>query len=388
MMRRAAATAAAMVVLSGCGYRGAQSLPLPGAIGGSDTYQVTAVFADATTLVPRESCKSNDTVIGSVVSIELDEQLQARVVCSVKDGVTLPANSIATLRETSLLGERYVDFDPPAGVAARGRLQAGAVIHADSTHAVPDAEMVLGALSQLLNGGSLGSLQTISRELGSALSSSDLNGTARELEHAVSQLDEHRADIVHTLEAMDRLTSQLSRQRQVIGRTLDTVPGAVAVLDRQRPKIVQTLRALSALSKEAVPLIRDSKAATVSDLQHLAPVLEQLSKQSHQISTAIGAAITFPFPHNSRKLIKGDYGGMFGTIALDITSLNKLLALQATMPDASTTGGNPSATPPSSGSVLPDLGLGDVQGLLDGVLGVQNGTAPLNLSQLLGGGGS
>lgn len=385
MMRRVGMGAAAMAVLSGCSYHGAQSLPLPGAIGGSDTYQVTAVFTDATTLVPKESCTSNDTVIGSVVSITLDARLRARVVCTVKDGVNLPANAIATLRETSLLGERYVDFDPPAGVAAHGRLQPGAVVQAGSSHAVPDTEMVLGALSQLLNGGSLGSLQTISRELGAALGSSDLHATAAELEHAVGQLDEHRADIVHTLEAMDRLTRQLSRQREVIGRTLDTVPGALAVLDRQRPKLVTTLRALSALSKEAVPLIRDSKAATVSDLQHLAPVLEQLSKQSHQISTAIGAAITFPFPHNSRNLIKGDYGGMFGTIALDITSLNKLLAARAPVPDA---GSRAPAGSPSSGAGLPPLDLGDVQGLLDGVLGAQNGTSPLNLSQLLGGGGS
>lgn len=385
-MTVATAAAAGLVVLSGCDYRGAQSLPLPGAIGGSDTYQVTAVFTDATTLVPRESCKANDTVIGSVASITLDEKLRARVVCTVKDDVVLPANATATLRETSLLGERYVDFAPPAGIAARGRLEPGAVIPAGRSHAVPDAEMVLGALSQLLNGGSLGSLQTITRELGTALGEADVRATASELEHTLGQLDEHRADIIHTLDSMDRLTTRLARQRDVIGRTLDSVPAALTVLDRQRPRLVATLRALSALAKEAVPLIRDSKAATVADLQHLAPTLEQLSKQSHQISAALAAAVTFPFPHNSRDLIKGDYGGMFATIALDITSLNQLLASQAPVPE-STTGSDPAPARPET-SLVPQVDLGGVQGLLDGVLGTQTGTAPLNLSQLLGGGAS
>lgn len=383
-MRRLVVAAAAVLVLSGCAYHGAESLPLPGAIGGSGTYQVTVVFADATNLVPKESCRANDTIVGSVLSIQLDRQLHARVVCSIKNSVTLPGNAIATLRETSLLGERYVDFDPPMGVAARGRLQPGAVVAEDSSHADPDAEMVLGALSQLLNGGSLGSLDTITSELGTALSTSDLRGTVHELSQAVGQLASHRGDIVHTLQALNRLTGDLSRQRQVIAETLDAVPKGLAVLDRQRPKLIATLQTLTALSSQAVPLIQQSKANSVADLRHLAPVLEKLSTQSHQIAQAVEALATFPFPHNSESLIKGDYGGMFANFSLNVAMLNKLLGIRAPAATSQTAAKGSTA----SGVRLPLKvpGLGGLGTTLGGTLGTQSGSDPLNLGQLLGGG--
>ena len=70
---------AALALLSACGYEGARSLPLPGAIGGDDTYRLTVVFTDATNLVPKETCRANDTVVGSVESVELDAYLQSLV---------------------------------------------------------------------------------------------------------------------------------------------------------------------------------------------------------------------------------------------------------------------------------------------------------------------
>ena len=112
----------ALALLTGCGYSGASSLPLPGAIGGKDTYAITVVLPDATNLVAKETCRSNDTVIGSVESVKLDKDLHARVVCRIKNSVKLPANVTASLSETSLLGERFVALDPPAGAcSSRGR---------------------------------------------------------------------------------------------------------------------------------------------------------------------------------------------------------------------------------------------------------------------------
>ena len=63
--RAAAVLAVATLVTSGCEYRGASSLPLPGGKGGGG-YTVTAVFDDVTNLVPKETCRANDVVVGSV----------------------------------------------------------------------------------------------------------------------------------------------------------------------------------------------------------------------------------------------------------------------------------------------------------------------------------
>ena len=310
---------------SGCEYRGASSLPLPGGKGG-DGYTVTAVFDDVTNLVPKETCRANDVVVGSVESVELRKDLRATVVCRIERDVHLPANAVATLRETSLLGERFVALDPPNGQKARGTLAHGTVLDEADTHVVPDAEIVLGALSQVLNGGGLANIETISRELTTALEQSDLGGTTREIGNLVGTLDRHRDDIVAALTAIERLSGQLRDQREAIGSALESVPQGLAVLDRQRPRLIRTIESLGDLSAVAVPLIRDSKEATVEDLRNLGPILDQLARSKQHLARAVEAIGTYPFPSYFKYVARGDYAGMLATISMDIDSLNTMLA--------------------------------------------------------------
>jgi phospholipid/cholesterol/gamma-HCH transport system substrate-binding protein len=362
-----------VALAAGCGYDGASSLPLPGAIGGKDTYAVTVVLPDATNLVPKETCRSNDTIVGSVESVELDADLNARVVCRIRTSVELPANAVASLSETSLLGERFVAIDPPRGVPPRGVLERGTTLPVSSTRTDPNVETVLGALSQVLNGGSLGSIETITRELGTALSGSDVGGSIRALDKVVGTFNDHRSEISASLVSLDRLTRRLARQRTVLEEALDSIPGGLAVLDRQRRRMVATLGKLSELSEVAVPLIDAMGADTVADLEHLAPVLAELSKAGDELALSLGRIATFPFPSNALSTIKGDFAGLYGTVELDVDLLNRLLGTtRRGTPET------PASEPPTPapavppGSPLQQLlqpvtgGLGD---LLTGLLG-------------------
>jgi phospholipid/cholesterol/gamma-HCH transport system substrate-binding protein len=362
-----------LALVSGCGYSGASSLPLPGAIGGKDTYAITVVLPDATNLVAKETCRSNDTVIGSVESVKLDKDLRARVVCRIKNSVKLPANVTASLSETSLLGERFVALDPPSGTAARGVLKPGTTLPASSTRADPDVELVFGALSQVLNGGSLGSIETITRELNTAFSGGDLHGSIEALNTVVGKFNDHRSEISASLVSLDRLSSRLARQRTVLAEALDSIPGGLAVLDRQRTKLVATLSKLSELSKVAVPLIQSTRANTVADLRHLAPVLTQLSKAGDELALSLGRIVTFPFPSNGLSTIKGDFAGLYGTIELDVDLLNRLLGTN-TGPPAALAGApaKPSVGKPATGNPLQELlqpVTGGLDALLNGLLG-------------------
>lgn len=343
---------AGSLLLGGCGFSGAQDLPLPGAVSGDGTYRVSMIFSDATNLVPKETCRTNDTIVGSVESVELDEDLNAEVVCVIRDSVTLPANAVATLRETSLLGERFVSLDPPTGQAGEGVLGADAVVPQSSTRVDPNAEMVLGALSQLLNGGSLGTVQAISQELSTALEGSDFAGTTRQLRVLVDQLNGRRGDITASLDAMERLTRRLADQRTVLASALDSVPEGLAVLDRQRPQLTKTLKALARLSRAAVPLIERSKANTVADLKHLEPVLAQLATAGDELALSLERFVTFPFPSTFPATAKGDYGGAYISVTLGLDSLAPLLA-----PSGVTAGAPPPAAVggKAPGPVLDDL---------------------------------
>lgn len=361
--------------LTGCGYGGASSLPLPGAIGGDDTYTVTVVLPDATNLVAKETCRSNDTVIGSVESVELTPDLQAKVVCRIKNEVTLPGNTVATLSETSLLGERFLALGPPRGQEPEGVLARNVTLSASETRADPDVEMVFGALSQVLNGGSLGSLETISRELNAALNSADLGGTLDAVSATVATFNERRDDITAALTSLDRLAGGLADQRTVLADALDSIPGGLAVLERNRAKLVKTLDKLSDLSDVAVPLINATRANAVADLKHLAPVLSQLSKAGDELALSLQRIVTFPFPSNALSTIKGDFAGMYGTIELDIDALNHILTENGVPPEL------------APGTVL-GSGTGKPLPILPEITGLQplsGGVSDL-LNTLLGGG--
>lgn len=363
----------ALSAVCGCGYDGASSLPLPGAIGGKDTYAVTVVLPDATNLVPKETCRTNDTIVGSVESVELDEDLNARVVCRIKGSVELPGNAVASLSETSLLGERFVALDPPRGVEPVGVLEPGTTMPASSTRADPDVEMVLGALSQVLNGGSLGSVETIARELTTALAGSDLGGSIEALDKVVGTVNDHRSEISASLVSLDRLARRLARQRTVLAEALDAVPGGLAVLERQRRRLVATLGTLAELSDVAVPLIDAAGANAVADLEHVAPILTQLSRAGDELALSLGRIVTFPFPSNALSTIKGDFAGLYGTVELDVDLLNRLLGTTRGGAPTSRVPGVPATdTPAPPDAPLQELlqpvagGLGD---LLTGLLG-------------------
>lgn len=320
-------------VLSGCGYQGVTSLPLPGATGGAGTYQVTAVFDDAANLVPKETCRAGDVPIGSVQSISVGPDLRAHVTCSIRDSVSLPRNAVATLGQTSLLGERFVAFDPPAGTPPIGRLAPNSVVPNSATRADPDTEQVLGTLSMVLNGGSLGSIQTISGELNRAMGGheTDIRSLLDQLTVLTGELDRHRGDITQALDSLDRFTGTVATQRDVLGRALDSVPDGLRVLNQQRDEILRLTNRLSDLSEAAVPVIRASKDNAVADLKALTPILENLAKNGQQIAPAL-EMLSYPFPANAEAAIKGDYNGLFATVDFDLDTITTLLRQQAQAP--------------------------------------------------------
>ena len=73
-------------------------------------------------------CMINDVVVGSVGKMTVDDW-HANVEISVKPDVVVPANVVATVGQTSLLGSMHLALNPPLGEKPSGRLQPGARSH-------------------------------------------------------------------------------------------------------------------------------------------------------------------------------------------------------------------------------------------------------------------
>ena len=107
LARTAALVAAGAVTLTGCDFS-VYELPLPGGADlGDDPYAVTVQFSDVLDLVPQSAVKVNDVTVGKVDKIDLDGYT-AEVTVLLREDVQLPDNAVAHIRQTSLLGEKFV----------------------------------------------------------------------------------------------------------------------------------------------------------------------------------------------------------------------------------------------------------------------------------------
>ncbi len=311
---------AGSVVLSGCQFKGAAAIPLPGgAGGGAGAYHVTIEFPDVLDLVPQSAVKVNDVSVGRVTAIEVGPTgYTARVRVQVRKDVVLPENAHASLRQTSLLGEKFVSLDaPPAGMG-QGQLKDGAVI--ESTSRNFEVEEVLGALSLVLNGGSLEQLQTINRELAAALQGreSKVRDLLTQLNTFVGGLDKQKADIVRALDGLDKLTGRLAAQRTTLETGLRDIPAGVSVLADQRAQLTQVLTGLNRLGTVAVRVIHASQQNTTVDLRALEPILTQLNRAGKDLPDSLELLTTYPFPKTVREGIKGDFANLFATVDINL----------------------------------------------------------------------
>jgi phospholipid/cholesterol/gamma-HCH transport system substrate-binding protein len=309
-----AAAAALAIAAAGCstgGFNGIYSLPLPGGASlGSHPYTVTAQFSNVVDLVPQSAVRVNDVAVGRVSSISLPpHSWTANVTMVVNGSVHLPANAIAELRQSSLLGEWYVALSAPPGGIAQGRLANNAMIPLSRTTENATVEQVLGALSMLLNGGGIAQLHTITVQLNDALNGNEpqIRSVLSQINDLATNLNAHRGDITAALDGLNQLSGTLRARNQQIGNVLDNLTPGLRVLANQRDQLVTLLNSLNTLSGVAVDTINKSKTDMVASLQALAPILQQLANAGQALPQSLQVLLTYPFTDQVLKDIKGDY---------------------------------------------------------------------------------
>ncbi len=350
-----AATTAAALLAGGCQFGGVASLPLPGAPAqGSDVYHVTVQFADVLDLVPQSAVKVNDVTVGAVESIGLSGW-HADVHVRVKNSVHLPANAVADLKQTSLLGEKYVALSAPSDAPASGTLHEGSVIPLSRTGTNPQIEEVLSALSALLNGGGVAQLHTITVELNKALSGREQNlrDFLTQLDTFVSGLNKQRDDIIRALSGIDKLSRTLNDQHTVITTAVDRVPGALKTLADDRAMLTKLLTSLADLGDVGTRVINESQESLLADLRNLVPVLTELNQAGTDLPNALDLLLSYPLPQGLNAAVKGDYVNLKVTADLNLSDLYRNL-LGGVLPSGAAT---PTPKPGQSKTPAPVLPL-------------------------------
>jgi virulence factor Mce-like protein len=316
--------------VAGCSYQGPNSLPLPGAVGrGPDAVTYTVEVPNVATLESNSPVMISDVIVGSVGKMTVDNW-HASVEVSVKPDVVIPANAVASVGQTSLLGSMHLALNPPLGEKPSGRLQPGATLPLNQSSTYPTTEQTLASLSTIANAGGLGQIGDVIHNFSAAVSGREpqIRELLTRLDEFVGTLDAQRDNIIESIQQLNRVAGNFANHRDVIDRALKEIPPAIDVLVKERPNLTTALSKLGTLSDTSARLVNDAGDDLVKNLQGLEPALKSLADIGPDLSQALIFATAFPYgPAFADKISKGDYINLLATFDLTYPRLKRGILL-------------------------------------------------------------
>ena len=240
-----------------------------------------------------------------------------------------PTTPVAELRQTSLLGEKFV-----VPQRARGRRQPEPLSPAtssplDQTGRNPEVEEVLGALEPAAQRWRRRPAQDHraraeprprgSRGLGP-------KSVLRQIEALMTQLDANKGDIVNAIESLNRLAivgQRPDRQHRLRARGAAERPDVAGPAARRPGQDAQGAEPSRRRRRPGDPGVEGSRPSSRS--AQLNPVLTELANSGDDFVNAFHVFLTYPFvdevvgrdPQVARNLHMGDYTNL--SIELDVT---------------------------------------------------------------------
>jgi phospholipid/cholesterol/gamma-HCH transport system substrate-binding protein len=228
---------------------------LPGRVEGP--VELTATFDDVGDLVSGHSVQVADVRVGSITRIELTEGFKAEVTMKVKDDLELPVDSVAVLRTTSLLGEKFIELRPPADDEDADPADGcdGEVLvdgcHILATQQAPELEFVAEEAVQVLGGVVANDLGTLveTGAIGFGGRAAELGGLIDSISTVSSSMADQSENIVTIIDGLDRATATLAGGAGRVDELLVNLARTTDVLADNREQVLQTLEDLTRLAR-------------------------------------------------------------------------------------------------------------------------------------------
>ena len=265
--------------------------------------KLTATFRDVGDLVVDHGVQVADVRVGSITKIELTDDYHAKVTMSVQD-LDLPADAVAELRTTSLLGEKFIQLrrcDPkidfttdasgvrrPACTGTTNKLARGQDIKI--TTEAPELEFVAEQAVQLLGGVAANDLAKVV-ETGSAGfggRAEDLRGLVTDLSTISATLKDQSGHIAGIIDGLDKATTALAGSSGDLNQLLINLSETTGVLAAERGQTVLTLQALTRLAQTQDRLVFDPYIAQVSlQIKQVDGILDEIARGRAEVGNLL-----------------------------------------------------------------------------------------------------
>jgi phospholipid/cholesterol/gamma-HCH transport system substrate-binding protein len=317
--RRTVALAAIALVLSSCGsWKGISNVPLPGGPGTGDKRMTIYVqMPDTLALNANSRVRVADVYVGRVRAIELKNWV-ATLTLDLQSDLKLPANTMAHVGQTSLLGSQHVELVSPPD--PQGELKDGDTIPLQNSTAFPTTERTLAAIATIVRGGGVQNLEIIQTEIFNILNGrgDQIREFLNKLDTFTDELNQQRQDITRAIDSTDRLLSIVAQRNNTLDRVLTEFPPLIKHFAETRDLFADAVEALGRISEAADNALAPTNANLHTNLQNLQRPLKQLGRASPYLIGALKLMLTAPFSiENVPKVVRGDF--LNASLMVDLT---------------------------------------------------------------------
>lgn len=234
---------------------------------------VTVTFDDSGDLQPRGSVQVADVRIGRIGSIHLTKDFKAKVTLHINSGRDVPRDSIAVLRTTSLLGEKFVELRPIGKPGAGPFLRDGDVI--TQVQQAPELEFVAEQAVAVIGQVTAGDVATLIDTGATAF-----RGRKDDLRTLISSLDVYSAALASRTENIGAIVDRLDAATVTLAGGVDSIRGVLGDL-------ATTTRVLAENRDRAVTALRNLARLAATQNQVFDKYQTDIEKQIHQVDDIV-----------------------------------------------------------------------------------------------------
>jgi phospholipid/cholesterol/gamma-HCH transport system substrate-binding protein len=349
-------------------------------LSGGSTYQVRAIFTDASQLVSGDQVQVSGNAIGTVSKISLTPGGQAELTLSIGDSTFRPLHegTHAIVRQASLSGiaNRYVDLDLGPGNAPA--IPNNGVISTANTQGVVDLDELFntlnaptrkglqdvfqGSASQYAGKGQ--QTQLAWQYLNPAIATSsllfhELNRDTSKFthfivnsSHLVTDLAQRQADLSGLVSHLSTTFSALASQQTALGESIQRLPPFMRLADTTFVNLRNALTDLTTLVNVSKQNVFPRKGYPQGRLQALLQQLRPLAVESVPTLRKLANIISRPGANNdlielnqlAPPLARATVGGEFGVPKVRADGASRLGAFVVSKQAFQGTNGQPGAT--------------------------------------------
>ncbi len=243
-----------------------------------NTYQINAVFTDATGILKGDPVKIAGVEIGHVTGFEVIEG-EARLQLEIRGDVDLPENAIADIKFLNLLGQRVVNIVRPDEPSSE-MLAEGGTIPVSNTRPALDLSVVFNNMRPLIQSTNPEEINTVARAVLKVFEGreGDLAGILGNVGDLTSTLAERDQRLARLVENLDDVTAVLNSQEANIRTSLDEFTRFMESLADLTPQLERTIEDLTVASDKFGTLMARNRVNLQHDLADLATLLEIINE--------------------------------------------------------------------------------------------------------------